>query len=147
MELDHLIATLLAVTTAPPDPEGMPVSNDTADLLSTLMNWPAASRFPAVDLVRTFLLYASPANSQLLLTLGSIAGQAQAGDKDAETNAMLALRGLSNAFSTYKGAQTLVEVAQPVLEKIRKKRASLNKNGKVALATVALKFVTLASDF
>lgn len=104
-----------------------------------MLQWPQNCRFPAVDLVRTLLLYAPPPSPQVLQALAAEAKSATAGSKDLETNGMLALRGVSNSFGTYKGAQALVEVAEPVLSAVRTKRSALNKNGKVALATVALK--------
>lgn len=135
-ELEQLLASL---SSSQPDPEGLPLSRETPELLSVLLSWPSSSAFPAIDLVRVLMLYAAPPTPDVLRTLVRFASASRAGDKDSETNAMLALRALANAFGTYKGAQMCVELAQEVLSGIRKKRADLNKNGKVALATVALK--------
>lgn len=135
-ELEQLLATL---ESSQPNPEGLVLSRDTPEVLSRLLSWPSSSAFPAVDLVRVLMLYASPPSSDLFKKLLELSTSSKAGDKDSETNAMLALRALSNLFSTYKGAQMASESAEAVLRSIRKSRATLNKNGKIALATVALK--------
>lgn len=60
---------------------------------------------------------------------------------------MLALRGLANLFTPFVGKATMQGEAEDVVKALRKRGASkgLNKNGKVALATVALKYVSCSS--
>ncbi|GJN88517.1 hypothetical protein Rhopal_001483-T1 [Rhodotorula paludigena] len=143
--IDRLIAYLL-VSLA--DPSGSapgaaaPSEADTAVVDRLLTTWPAEQRFPALDLARLLALSAPSAGSfpVVLATATSVT--------ESETNAMLALRGLANVFVPFVGKATMQGEAVDVLQALRKRGASkaLNKNGKVALATVALNFSVLAAQ-
>jgi hypothetical protein len=72
-------------------------------VLALLLEWPANLRFPALDLFRVASLYSAPSVS----TLESLASSLGETGKDGETNSMLALRAISNAFCTRKGEAAL----------------------------------------
>lgn len=52
---------------------------------------------------------------------------------------MLALRALANTFNTRTGAVLMKQNANTVLATLQSRRKVLNKNGKIAAATVLLK--------
>lgn len=131
--LDRLIAYLLVALSSPSSPP--PSDADTALVDRLLSSWPPASRFPALDLARLLALSAPTAGS-FPVVLATATDPAES-----ETNAMLALRALANVFVPFVGKATMQSEARDVLASLRKRGATkaLNKNGKVAFATVLLK--------
>ncbi|BGP38000.1 hypothetical protein JCM10449v2_001927 [Rhodotorula kratochvilovae] len=138
--LDRLIAYLLVALSSPSTPP--PSDADTAVVDKLLTSWPAESRFPALDLARLLALSAPTAGSfPVVLATATSASES-------ETNAMLALRALANVFVPFVGKATMQSEARDVLSSLRKRgaKAALNKNGKVAFATVLLNFSVLAAQ-
>ena len=67
--------------------------------------------------------------------------------KHAETNAMLALRVLANGFVAPGGPQALNDMALEALATLQQPPwAMLNKNARIALATIALKYVPVLTQ-
>ncbi|GAA5938439.1 hypothetical protein JCM3775_000892 [Rhodotorula graminis] len=138
--LDRLIAYLLVALSSPSTPP--PSESDTAVVDKLLASWPAESRFPALDLARLLALSAPTAGSfpVVLATATS--------PTESDVNAMLALRALANVFVPFVGKATMQSEARDVLASLKKRgaKAALNKNGKVAFATVLLNFSVLAAQ-
>lgn len=132
--LDRLVAYLLVALANPGSSAAAPES-DTAVVDKLLTTWPPAQRFPALDLARLLSLSA-PTPGSFPVVLASATDPAES-----ETNAMLALRALANVFVPMIGKATMQGEAVDVLVSLRKRGTSrgLNKNGKVALASVLLK--------
>ncbi|GAA5877374.1 hypothetical protein JCM3774_003577 [Rhodotorula dairenensis] len=139
--LDRLVAYLLAALANPTSSAAPPPEADTAVVDKLLSTWPPAQRFPALDLARLLSLSA-PTPGSFPVVLASATDPAES-----ETNSMLALRALANVFLPMIGKATMQGEAADVLSALRKRGASrgLNKNGKVALATVLLNFSVLAT--
>lgn len=139
--LDSLVAYLTAAS-ASTTSQASPISTDQASLLVKLLAWPADKVFPGVDLVR--LVYQSDVRAA---TLARVLELVEAGEgREGETNSMLALRAVANAFLTVGGRKLVTEQAVEVLGALKRKGPKgLNKNGKVALATVVLKSVPAPS--
>ncbi|GAA6054564.1 hypothetical protein JCM3770_006034 [Rhodotorula araucariae] len=138
--LDRLIAYLLVALSSPSTPP--PTDADTAVVDKLLTSWPPESRFPALDLARLLALSAPTAGSfPVVLATATSASES-------ETNAMLALRALANVFVPFVGKATMQSEARDVLVSLRKRgvKAALNKNAKVAFATVLLNFSVLAAQ-
>ncbi|GAA5931392.1 WD repeat PLAP family protein [Sporobolomyces koalae] len=106
-----------------------------------LLEWPVESRFPGLDLVRlTCLTSPTPASFPVLL-------QSATNPQEPATNSMLALRALANLFSPFIGKATMQSEAEEVVGMLKNRGTEgLNKNGKVALATVILNFSVLATQ-
>ncbi|WFD35340.1 hypothetical protein MCUN1_002191 [Malassezia cuniculi] len=122
---------------------------DTSAAVTVAHAWPAEARLPLLDLLRIAALRV-PAGSVGAL-IGDLfiaaewdsAAQTQADD----TNAMLALRGLANAFSAPGGAQVLAGMALETLATLKNGRfARLGKSGRVAYATVLYNFSVVAQS-
>ncbi|KAK4053024.1 hypothetical protein OIV83_001758 [Microbotryomycetes sp. JL201] len=163
IELDNLIVGLTAKLAANEKQQTGPLAADVSVALK-MLRWPASVRFPALDLFRLLMLYqAEPEVVPLLLeTLSDSTGSA----KERETNAMLALRALANAFSSPAGRALMSSSAADVSFYPRKQTSTkfesaadqvlnllragattgLNKNGRTALATVALNYSILAVE-
>ncbi|GAA5851353.1 hypothetical protein JCM9279_001114 [Rhodotorula babjevae] len=138
--LDRLIAYLLVALSSPSSPP--PSDSDTAVVDKLLTSWPAESRFPALDLARLLALSAPTAGSfPVVLATATSA-------TESDINAMLALRALANVFVPFVGKATMQSEARDVLASLKKRgsKAALNKNGKVAFATVLLNFSVLAAQ-
>jgi hypothetical protein len=131
------VVSLLAATTQPPRPAGIPLPADGLSALHSLLSWPANLRFPALDLLRVVSLYSPPE----LWVLDSLANELSATGKDGETNSLLALRAMTNSFCTRKGEAALKSAFSTIFPSFRRHKNLLNKNGKVALASVVLKYV------
>ncbi|GAA6027019.1 hypothetical protein JCM8097_006044 [Rhodosporidiobolus ruineniae] len=141
--LDRLTAYLLATLGAPSSSfTSGPAETDLEVVDKILTTWPAESRFPALDLARLLALSAPTSGSFPVILSSSTSAT------ESETNAMLALRALANLFTPFVGKATMQGEARDVVGALRKRGASrgLNKNGKVALATVALNFSVLATQ-
>ncbi|GAA5833163.1 hypothetical protein JCM11251_005165 [Rhodosporidiobolus azoricus] len=139
--LDRLIAYLLAAL-ASPSGAGSPAEEDLAVVDKILTTWPASSRFPALDLARLLALSAPTSGSFPVIFSSST------NPSESETNAMLALRALANLFVPFVGKATMQGEAVDVVGALRRRgtKTGLNKNGKVAMATVALNFSVLATQ-
>lgn len=96
------------------------------------------------------LLLSSTPSNVLSALVAELTPPADAGAKERETNTMLALRGLANAFTTAPGRRVMRERAPEILPTLarvaRQKPSNLNKNGAIALATVALDYSILAAE-
>ncbi|GAA5978453.1 hypothetical protein JCM10908_004359 [Rhodotorula pacifica] len=140
--LDRLVAYLLAALANPTSSSAPPPEADTAVVDKLLTTWPSAQRFPALDLARLLSLSA-PTPGSFPVVLASATDPSES-----ETNSMLALRALANVFMPMIGKATMQGEAADVVASLRKRGASrgLNKNGKVALATVLLNFSVLATQ-
>ncbi|GAA5879981.1 hypothetical protein JCM8547_004831 [Rhodosporidiobolus lusitaniae] len=138
--LDRLIAYLLATLSSPGGPP--PSEKDLTVVDKILTTWPASSRFPALDLARLLALSAPTSGSFPAILASST------DPNESETNAMLALRALANLFTPFVGKATMQGEAVDVVKALRQRGAckGLNKNGKVALATVALNFSVFATQ-
>ncbi|BGO89650.1 hypothetical protein NBRC10512_001497 [Rhodotorula toruloides] len=140
--LDRLIAYLLVALTNPSSPSGAaPSETDTALVDKLLSSWPPEQRFPALDLARLLSLFApTPGSFPVILSTAS-------DPSESETNAMLALRALANVFVPMVGKATMQSEARDVVAGLRRRggQKALNKNGKVAFATVLLNFSVLAT--
>ena len=114
--------------------------------LTTLLSWPAANIFPVLDLVRAILL--CPATQDLLLEKDILdkvfSACLEQVKKEAPAPAqMLALRTLSNMFTTTKSEQLLRTYRDSVLTRIFEKLfpiADDNKNIQIAASTLALNY-------
>lgn len=125
------------VTSLSSNPASFSLTQAGSTLLEKLLDWPGDVRYPVLDLVRVVSLHAPL--PQLAFTLvGNLTPAASASAKEIETNSMLALRALANMFP--KGKKSLGDSAPEILETLSLLGLQgLNKNGKTALATVALK--------
>lgn len=120
-------------------------------VLEKLLEWPISYRFPALDLVRVVAMHQPVpiASSGILFTLLShITPNANASVKENEINSMLAIRAVANCFSKAEGQKSLAENAGEALETLAVIGVPevLSKNGKVALATVALNYSIIAVE-
>lgn len=114
--------------------------------ITTLLSWPAANIFPVLDLVRAILL--CPATQDLLLEKDILdkvfSACLEQVKKEAPAPAqMLALRTLSNMFTTTKSEQLLRTYRDSVLTRIFEKLfpiADDNKNIQIAASTLALNY-------
>ncbi|GAA6016549.1 hypothetical protein JCM10207_002836 [Rhodosporidiobolus poonsookiae] len=140
--LDRLIAYLLIALASPGSSSGAaPSESDLTVVDRILSSWPAAQRFPALDLARLLALSAPTSGSFPVIIASSTAAD------ESETNSMLALRALANLFVPFVGKATMQGEAVEVVGALSKRGTGrLNKNGKVALATVALNFSVLATQ-
>ncbi|KAK0531494.1 hypothetical protein OC834_002936 [Tilletia horrida] len=123
-------------------------------LEKALQSWPAASRFPLLDLLRVVALQQSSANSALSIASAAL-GAAEwssewpegdlAAAKARDTNSMLALRAVANLLGGKAAKDGLESQAEELLNQLRSSNYShLNKNGRIALATIALNFSVIA---
>ncbi|GAA5888116.1 hypothetical protein JCM6882_000286 [Rhodosporidiobolus microsporus] len=140
--LDRLITYLLAALASPGGGSPSPAESDLSVVDKILASWPASARFPALDLARLLALSAPTAGSFPVILSSST------DPNESETNAMLALRALANLFVPFVGKATMQGEAVDVVGALRRRgaKSGLNKNGKVALATVALNFSVLATQ-
>lgn len=115
--------------------------------------WPADKRFPALDLVRLFALYA-PEELASALPERNIAGfLLEAGGLSAshqaiEINAMLAYRGLANLFNTDVGRQLIWERRNSVADMLQVDVSGKfkGKAARLAISTLAVNFAILLSS-
>lgn len=121
------------------------------DVVSTLLStWPVAKRFPLLDLLRVAAAKPSAAPFATFATDALVGADwdglaTQADRKAAETNAMLALRTLANGFVAPRGAEAVGDMALETLATLQQPPWDvLNKNARIALATIALNFSVLA---
>ncbi len=132
---------------------------DLAPLEKALQAWPAAARFPLLDTYR--VAAAGSASSSSAQAIASRALEAAswssawpsdaAAVKERDTNSMLALRTLANLFARgsdadLNAAANVASAVGPTLEQLGASShfARLGKNGRVALATLALNVAVLA---
>lgn len=140
--LDRLVDALRAKASA-----------DVSVLSTLLSQWPPAKRFPLLDLLRIVAAQPSTAPFSALATEALVGAEWDALDhyqgerKHAETNAMLALRVLANGFVAPGGPQALNDMALEALATLQQPPwAMLNKNARIALATIALKYVPVLTQ-
>ena len=145
--LDELMASLLALIASPPGLTGAKLPHASIQVAEELLAWPSARRFPCtynlallgsqakgligLDLFRLLCLFSAPSSASLQNLLANTGAE--------EINAMLALRALANTFNTRTGAMLMKQNANTVLATLQSRRKVLNKNGKIAAATVLLK--------
>ena len=122
---------------------------DAMVLGALLERWPAPARFPLLDLLRLAAAGQSTPGIDALASQALIAAEwdAPALSSDTarrafETNSMLALRAIANGFHAPGGAAKLGEMALEVLATLQQTHMrELNKNGRIALATIVYKYV------
>ncbi|KAF9916886.1 hypothetical protein BX616_002534 [Lobosporangium transversale] len=134
-QLDSLFKFLGAPPKQPlPQPEYVTL------LLKIFNNWPKASRFPALDLLRLLALYSpSPAETPDLLKTLLTASRTD------ETSFMLVSRLVVNFCETEQGKKAAMDDISTVLEFMEADAVwqSSNKNLKLAVATVYMSYSTL----
>ncbi|GAA5947309.1 hypothetical protein JCM3765_001619 [Sporobolomyces pararoseus] len=138
--LDKLVAYLL-VALGNPTQSAAPLGESESAIADRLLEWPTESRFPGLDLVRLVSLSSpTPASFPVLLQTATNLSEPQ-------TNSMLALRALANLFVPFIGKATMQSEAEEIIGMLQVRGVdNLNKNGKVALATVVLNFSVLATQ-
>jgi phospholipase A-2-activating protein len=118
-------------------------------------HWPQEKRFPALDLIRLFALYAPEELASAVPERNVVALLMKAGGLSAdqampfnETNAMLAYRGLANLFNQESGRQLIWErrsiIADIMSVEITGKFKG--KNARLAQSTLAVNFAVLLSS-
>ncbi|KAI8644225.1 WD40-repeat-containing domain protein [Parasitella parasitica] len=155
-ELESLTSSALFLKD--PMASGMTAANYGSGLLALIKmanEWPQEKRFPALDLIRLFALYA-PENLAAAVSERNIpallmkAGGLSADDVAPfnETNAMLAYRGLANLFNQEAGRQLIYErrniVADMMSVEITGKFKG--KNTRLAQSTLAVNFAVLLTS-
>ncbi|KDE02794.1 hypothetical protein MVLG_06686 [Microbotryum lychnidis-dioicae p1A1 Lamole] len=141
--LDNLIAYLLVALGSPKPSQ--PIGEAEQAVILKLLSWPSAQRFPGLDLVRlvslsTPLVEALP---NVLDTIRDSSGPV----KEQETNTMLGYRALANSFLPQKGKEVMRDQAVEILLTLTQRALNgLSKNGKIALATVALNYSIFAVE-
>ena len=139
------VTTLQAmVSSLSSSPSSFTLDHASGTILAKLLDWPASSRFPVLDLVRVVSLHA-PLSQFIFQLLSNLTPNPASSTKENETNSMLALRGVANMFG--KGKQGMQDNSAEILETlVLVGTEGLNKNGQTALATVALNYSILASE-
>lgn len=136
--LDALVAGLAAAATAPAGKATGPLPAAQAEVLGRLLAWPGDKVFPGLDLAR--LVFRADVPSGALGKVVEWVERGSGGGREGETNGMLGLRAVANAFLTEGGRGVVKAEGGAVLEAVKRRGlVGLNKNGKVALATVVLK--------
>ncbi|RKO92460.1 WD40-repeat-containing domain protein [Blyttiomyces helicus] len=114
--------------------------------------WPAAMRFPGLDILRlTILATPAPLESTTFLAdlveaggFARLTGAGGSGEKADETNAMLALRVLANAFAIPEGILFMFKERAKIVKVVKDSwRGTANKNLRVAFATLVLNYAVL----
>ncbi|KAJ3281630.1 hypothetical protein HK104_011360 [Borealophlyctis nickersoniae] len=114
--------------------------------------WPASHRFPGIDILRLTILYSPLPIHDLSRKLAQATDGFRLAPSDPdfktqETNIMLALRAISNAFNTGEGVEWAVGEREKLIAAIRDCwRNSSNKNLRTALATVFLNYAVLLNE-
>ena len=129
-----------AVASYNSSPASFTMDEATRTVLLKLTEWPPSKRFPALDIIRILSLRSSI--SFLLPEVAkNLKSQANASAKEHETNSMLALRAVANAFSSDEGG--MIKGSEAIVSTLADTSAStLSKIGRTALATCLLKSVT-----
>lgn len=146
------LATLESVLNAlQSSPSALSFDAGSVAVVEKLLEWPLSHRFPVLDLIRLISLHQPVpiASSGILFTLLShITPNSTASVKENEINSMLAIRAVANCFAKPEGRKSLAENATEALETLAVVGVPdvLNKNGKVALSTVALNYSILAVE-
>lgn len=149
---DADLSTLQALVQALTKPAAsFRLDNASIAVVEKLLEWPISYRFPTLDLVRVIALYdpVPIASSGILFTLLShVTPNSSATLKENEINSMLAVRAVANCFAKPEGGKSLAETAPEALETLAVVGLpdGVNKNGKVALSTVALNYSILAVE-
>lgn len=116
-------------------------------VIKMVKQWPADKRFPALDLVRLFALYAPEELASALPERDIVAFLVEAGGlspnatTQIETNAMLAYRGLANLFNSDAGRQLIWERRQAVSDLLQVDVSGKfkGKMARLAISTLAVK--------
>ena len=138
MTLQTMVSSLSA------SPSSFTLDTASTSILEKLLDWPAPLRFPVLDLIRIVSLHAS-VTFLIFQLLSNLTPNPSSPAKENETNAMLALRGVANAFGKDKSGMS--DSAPEILETLAVVGTEgLNKNGKTALATVAVNYSILAAE-
>ncbi|KAI8880183.1 phospholipase A-2-activating protein [Backusella circina FSU 941] len=117
-----------------------------AIVVQICITWPADKRFPALDLVRLFALYAPQSlaaavpNGNVVAFLQEMGGLNAADANVSETNAMLAYRGLANLFSQPEGVQLIWEARQIIASVMQVDVSGRfkGKTARLAISTLAV---------
>jgi len=126
-------------TSSSPDPSLVPA-------LSTMLSWPDAQVFPAIDLIRSALL--NPASQPILLEKSFLDKLFSLSLKHIDKNSppacqMLVLRALSNLFSCEEGEQLMRTYRNSVISRVFDHLFPIvgnNKNIEIAGATLLLNY-------
>ncbi|KAJ2772857.1 WD repeat protein Lub1, partial [Coemansia nantahalensis] len=147
---------LIAELAALGGPAPAPVSEAAyGALLRVARTWPAARRFPALDLLRLAAAdspvpatFRCPDGSGLVAVVGEASGLFALAESGAnEVNAMMGARALANACATAEGAAAVWAARRDVLAGLDGAwAAATNKNLATALATVYLNLAILAAQ-
>ncbi|KAM0753585.1 PFU-domain-containing protein [Meredithblackwellia eburnea MCA 4105] len=139
--LDSLVAYLVIATS--PGAKAPPLGEAEGNVVQKLLQWPVSQQFPGLDLIRLITL-SSPL-PESIPSLLEIAQSTSGTPKEVETNTMLAFRALSNLFTSKSGQTLAVEEAVEIVDTLKRRgMVGINKNGKVALATIALNYSVVA---
>ncbi|KAI5477830.1 phospholipase A-2-activating protein [Pseudohyphozyma bogoriensis] len=139
--LDKLVAFLLAASTAPG--KASTVGEAETAVALRLLQWPSAHQFPGLDLVRIISVY-SPVHESIP-TLLEVIQNTSGPTKEQETNTMLAFRALANIFASPSGKSLMTDEAVEIVGTLKRRGfVGVSKNGKIAIATVALNYSVLA---
>ncbi|KAL8277995.1 hypothetical protein RQP46_009627 [Phenoliferia psychrophenolica] len=140
--LDSLVAFLVIATSATAKSPPRLGEAERAVALK-LLQWPSAHQFPGLDLVR--LVSLSSALPESIPAILEVAQSSSGPAKEVETNTMLAFRALANLFSNPAGKSLVADEAAEIIETLKRRGlVGISKNGKVALATVALNYSVIA---
>ncbi|KAL9558810.1 hypothetical protein MBANPS3_000710 [Mucor bainieri] len=155
-ELDALTASALYLKN--PTASGVIAHGGDAGLLAVVKmatHWPQDKRFPALDLIRLFALYAPEDLASavpernvpvLLMQAGGLSVDQVAPFN--ETNAMLAYRGLANLFHQEAGRQLIWERRNIVADMMSVDVSGKfkGKNARLASSTLAVNFAVLLAS-
>lgn len=152
-ELENLTSSVLFLKN--PTAAGSSL-NGGAGLLTVIKmvtQWPSDKRFPALDLVRLFALYAPEELASAIPQRNVAAFLMKAGGLSAtsigsEINAMLAYRGLANMFNQESGRQLIWEERNLVSDMLQVDVSGKfkGKNARLAQSTLAVNFAILLSS-
>eukprot|EP00092_Neocalanus_flemingeri_P037378 GFUD01040702.1.p1 GENE.GFUD01040702.1~~GFUD01040702.1.p1 ORF type:complete len:806 (-),score=248.04 GFUD01040702.1:260-2677(-) len=149
LQLDpSLLEQLPSLATSPTPDSALPAA------LNTLLTWPDAQVFPALDLLRASLL--NPASQAILIEKSSLDQIFSSCLKHVDKTSpppcqMLALRALTNLFSCQQGEDLLRTYRESVVARVFEQLFPIvgdNKNIQIAAATLLLNYsVSLTKKF
>ncbi|KAJ3180693.1 hypothetical protein HDU87_001806 [Geranomyces variabilis] len=143
-QLDLLQKTMQSLAT--PSTFHEKFDDNQLEALLKAANFPPAVRFPAIDVLRLVILYAPTSKilESICTQFAKMSYPASSAFKVNETNALLSLRFLANAFASEEGQTSIWSQREDILKAIAKvSTPSNNKNLQIALATVHLSLATL----
>ncbi|KAK4703285.1 phospholipase A-2-activating protein, partial [Phenoliferia sp. Uapishka_3] len=140
--LDSLIAFLVIATSTKAEKPQRLGETESAVVIK-LLQWPVALQFPGLDLTRLLCQFSPLPDS--IPSLLEAAQSSSGSTKEVETNTMLAFRALANLFACPAGKSLAVDEAAEILDTLKRRGlAGISKNGKIALATIALNYSIIA---